>query len=242
MHSKLKLGWSPYQIEGRLKLENENKCIISHESIYHYIYSDMDRRYLLHKHLRRKHPYRIRRGQRKPRIPNELMIGSRPEMINNREEFGHWECDLMVFKKGKRENLITLRERKSRYLVAIKNQSRESAGTALAIISTIKNIKHLVKSITFDQGSEFKKYPWIRECLNANIYFCEPASPHQKGAVENSNAVLRLTFQRDCEVEKLKQRQINCVVKKINNRPMKCLDYLTPQEILDHEVKNHKLF
>lgn len=152
-----------------LKLENENRCIISHESIYHYIYSDRDRRYLLHKHLRRKHHYRIKQGQRKPRIPHELLIGSRPESINNREEFGHWECDLMVFKKGKRENLITLRERKS--LVAIKNQSREAAGTALTLISNIKNIKHLVKSITFDQGSEFKKYPWIKECLNADIYF-----------------------------------------------------------------------
>lgn len=58
--------------------------------------------------------------------------------------------------------------------------------------------------------------------------FFEPASPHQKDAVENSNAILRINFQRDHEIEKLKQRHINYIVKGINNRPMKCLGYLTP--------------
>ncbi|HLB42366.1 MAG TPA: IS30 family transposase [Gammaproteobacteria bacterium] len=239
VHSKLKSGWSPYQIEGRLKIENDGHCIISHESIYHYVYSDMDRRYVLHKYLRRKHSYRIKQGQRKARIPTELLIGSRPETINNREEFGHWECDLMVFKKGVKTNLIPLRERKTRYLVAIKNQSREAAGTALALISTVKNIKHLVKSITFDQGSEFKKYEWIKKCLETNIYFCEPASPHQKGAIENGNATIRIVFQRDYEVEKLKQRYINSVIKNINNRPMKCLYYKTPAELFNEFKKQH---
>lgn len=49
-----------------------------------------------------------------PRVPKELLITSQPDNINNREEFGHWECDLMVFKRGVRANLITLRERKER--------------------------------------------------------------------------------------------------------------------------------
>lgn len=120
VHSKLKSGWSPYQIEGRLKLENDGKCLISHESVYHYIYSDLDRRYLFHKYLRRKHHYRIKRCQRKPRVPKELLITSRPDVINKRGEFGHWECDLMVFKKGVKANLITLGERRSRYLIASK--------------------------------------------------------------------------------------------------------------------------
>lgn len=237
VHEKLKAGWSPYQIEGRLKLENGGWCVISHESVYHYIYGDLDRRYLFHKYLRRKHRYRIKRGQRKPRVPKELLISSRPETINNRDEFGHWECDLMVFKKGIKTNLITLRERKSRYLIAIKNQNREAAGTALTLISTITKIKDHVKSITFDQGSEFKKYEWIKSCIGADIYFCEPASPHQKGCIENANGNIRIEFQRDYDTKMLKQHYLNNVIKNINNRPMKCLNYLTPNEVFEKEIQ-----
>lgn len=207
-HEKLKAGWSPYQIEGRLKLENNGECVISHESVYHYIYSNQDRQYLFHKYLRRKHHYRIKRGQRKPRVPKKLLIGLRPEIINNREEFGHWECDLMVFKKGIKVNLITLRERRSRYLIAIKNPNREASGTALALINTITKIKKHLKSITFDQGSEFKNYEWIKNCIGADIYFCNPASPHQKGSIENANGNLRIEFPRNYDVENLKQQYI----------------------------------
>jgi IS30 family transposase len=190
----------------------------------------MNRRYLFHKCLRRKHHYRIKRCQRKPRIPKEILITSRPDVINKRDEFGHWECDLMIFKKGVKTNLITLRERKSRYLIAIKNENREAAGTALALISKITKIKNHVKSITFDQGSEFKKYEWIKSCIGADIYFCEPASPHQKGCIENGNANIRIEFQRDYDAEKLKQRHVEKVIKNINDKPLKCLGYKTPTE------------
>ena len=232
VHAKLKAGWSPYQIEGRLKHENEGKCLISHESIYHYIYSDLNRRSILHQCLRRKHRYRVKKCQRKPRLPKELQIASRPDFINDRSEFGHWECDLMIFKKGVRANLITLRERKSRYMIAIKNKSKEADVTAISIISTLTKIKDFVKSITFDQGSEFKRYEWIQNCIEAQIYFCEPASPHQKGAIENGNGNIRIEFQRDYDIENLKQHQIHRVIENINNRPLKCLGYLTPTEIL----------
>lgn len=85
------------------------------------------------------------------------------------------------------------------------------------MISTVKNIKNYVKSITFDQGSEFKKYDWIKDCLDTKIYFCEPASPHQKGAIENANGNIRIEFQRDYDTENLKQRYIDKVIKNINN-------------------------
>lgn len=126
--------------------------------------------------------YRIKKGQRKPRVPKDLLINARPDSINDRSEFGHWECDLLVFKRGTRANLITLREQQSRYMIAIKNENRKAEGTAIALISTISKIKQHVKSITFDQGSEFQKYDCIRNCIGADIYFCEPAFPYQKGA------------------------------------------------------------
>ena len=220
VHQKLKSGWSPYQIEGTLKSGHGN-CIISHESIYHYIYSNGERRYLLHKCLRRKHSYRIKKGQRKPRIPAELMIGSRPENINNRSEFGHWECDLMMFRKGIKTNLITLRERKTRYFLAIRNESRDAEGTAMALINTLKKIKSHVKSITFDQGTEFMRYNWIKSCMGTDIYFCEAGSPYQKGSVENGNGLLRIELPRTHDIGTTKQKEITRLTDSINGRPLK---------------------
>jgi len=231
VHEKLRSGWSPYQIEGRLKRENNGKCIISHESIYHYIYSDKNRQYLLARTLRRKHLHRVKKGERKRRVPDDLLIGSRPELINNRDEFGHWECDLMMFKHGIKGNLITLRERKSRYLIAIKNEDRKAETTAMTIIRTINKIKQHVKSITFDQGSEFKKYAWIKSCVGADIYFCEPASPHQKGGVENINGMMRIEYPRSYNIAVEKQIDISNKVREINSRPLKCLYFQSPAEV-----------
>lgn len=140
----------------------------------------------------------------------------------------------MLFNKGIKTNLITLRERKCRYIIAIKNENREASSTAIALISTISKIKHHVRSIIFDQGSEFRKYEWIKDCIGADIYFCEPASPEQKGCIENGNGNIRIEFQRDYDIKQLKQKSIDKVIKSINNRPMKCLDYLTPSELFSN--------
>lgn len=231
VHEKLKYGWSPWQIEGRLKRENAGRCIISHETIYRYIYSDYGIRNRFYQKLRRKHFWRIKHHFRKPRVPKELLIHNRPDIINQRQEFGHWECDLMMFKRGIKTNLITLRERQSRFMVAIKNLNKTASGTALALISTVKKLKPHIKSITFDQGSEFQKYPWIRDCLSTEIYFCQPASPYQKGAIENGNGVVRAELPRSTNINDIKQRSINRLITEINDRPLRCLDYKTPTEI-----------
>lgn len=89
IHSKLKTGWSPWQIEDRLKLEYADQCIISNETIYRYIYSDYGIRNMFYEKLKRKHFWRIKRNSRKPRVPKDLLISNRPDAINQRVEFGH---------------------------------------------------------------------------------------------------------------------------------------------------------
>ncbi|MFW2535455.1 IS30 family transposase [Legionella sp. 28fT52] len=230
IHNKLGCGWSPWQIEGRLKYENGGQTLISHETIYRYIYSDYNIRNRFYQCLRRKHKLRIKRHSRKSRIPKDLLINNRPSHINNRDEFGHWECDLMIFKRGVRSNLITLRERTSRYLIAIKNENKTASGTALALISTIKTLKKAIRSITFDQGMEFQKFEWIKDCLETDIYFCHPASPYEKGAIENGNGIIRVELPRHVNIEVLKEKEVRRIAEEINNRPLKCLDYQTPAE------------
>lgn len=134
-------------------------------------------------------------------------------------------------------NLITLVERVTRFVIAIKNDSRHASSTALAIIKTLTPFKSYVKSITFDQGSEFACHEWIKRCLDVDIYFCEPASPYQKGSIENRNGVLRTVFPRACLIENVKQKHINSVVSDMNDRPMERLDFRSPIQLFTQYTK-----
>lgn len=230
VHAKLDAGWSPWQIEGRLKREGKPGMFLTHETIYRYIYSDYGLRNRFFKKLRRKHFNRKQRHNRRSRFPRDLLIQHRPESINDRSEFGHWECDLMCFKRGVRANLITLRERRSRYMVAIKNPDKTARGTALTLIAHVKRLKGWIRSITLDQGSEFMNYRWLQSCLAATIYFCEPGSPQQKGAIENGNGVLRAELPRTAKIDAYQQKDIRRMTDEINHRPLRCLDYQTPAE------------
>jgi transposase, IS30 family len=139
---KLKLSWSPEQIAGRLKLENKGKTIICHETIYSYLYSDCGIRNRYYLYLRGKRLFRYPKISRRTRtlIPNRVPILERPEEVKYRNSLGHWEGDLMVFGKQTKTNLITLRERQSRYMLAIKNKNRKSEGTAKKIIEAFNKL------------------------------------------------------------------------------------------------------
>jgi IS30 family transposase len=130
----LKRHYSPRQVEAYLK--NNNEEFISHETIYQFVYSDYGKSLDLPKWLarkRKKRKVRAKSKNKKSPIPNRNPINNRPIVINDRVEFGHWEGDLMIF-SNTNTNLITLRERVSRVMIAIKNPSKHADVTA-------KNIK-----------------------------------------------------------------------------------------------------
>ena len=146
-------GWSPEIIDGYLR-KKYKKQIISYETIYRFIYSPEGLKLKLYQQLFRKRRYRYPRIKRRRRtIANERKrkIAERPESINQRRQYGHWEGDLILFQKTK-TNLFTLRERKSRYIVAIKNPSRKAEETNQSLFQYVD--KHIalknIKSITLD--------------------------------------------------------------------------------------------
>jgi len=228
----LKLGWTPEQIVGRMKRIG-GKALVCHETIYAYIYSKAGIKLQLYKFLKHKRKKRYPKIARRkaPSIRNRVPISERPEYINDRSDFGHWECDLVMFKKPTKINLITLRERKSRYLIAIKNESKKSVETATNIISYMQQIfDGTVKSITFDNGFEFAEHELIKNKLGIKTYFCDPYKSYQKGAIENANKILREFFPRNYPIDRLMQTTIEKATENINNRPMRCLEYQTPYE------------
>lgn len=231
--SKLYEGWSPEIIAGFLKKE-KGISVISHETIYAYIYSkegSKNELYLSLKKRRKKRQAKLSRKSKKTCIPNRVSIHERPEKIDKREEYGHWEGDLVLFTNSE-SNLITLRERKSRVFLAIKNQSKHADTTSKNIIKKFKGRKKtLIETLTFDNGGEFARHEDIAKALRVDIFFCDPYSSYQKGSVENGNGVLRYDLPRSADIDSLSQKQIDKIVDKINNRPMKCLGFRTPAEI-----------
>lgn len=155
----LALWWSPEQIAGRLKLAGE-QARVCHETIYQFVYGPEGRALELHRHLLRARRLRRRRFGRKPRspkIPLEQTIAQRPAEIGRRQEIGHWEGDLLVFRRthGKAD-LTSLVERQSRLLRLIPNRDRRSQGVIGAIGDALLGLPSGARrGITFDRGSEF---------------------------------------------------------------------------------------
>lgn len=229
----LKKKRSPGQIVLLLK-KGKTKSPISAESIYAFIYSDIGQELGLSQYLRRKRKRRkIRKSSavKKIAIPCRTPISERPKEIDDRSEFGHWEGDLMIFSRQK-TNLITLRERKSRIMIAIKNDNKESITTANNIIKTFKgNNKIIFLSCTFDNGGEFAGHQIIAKKLKAKTYFCDPYCSHQKGSVEQGNGVIRVEFPRSVDLSNMSQSEINREMKNINSRPMLLHNGASPSEI-----------
>ena len=183
------------------------------------------------KKRRKKRQAKLAHKSKKTCIPTRVSIHERPEKIDKREEYGHWEGDLVLFTNSD-SNLITLRERKSRVFLAIKNQSKHADTTSKNIIKKFKGRKKiLIETLTFDNGGEFARHEEIAKALRIDTFFCDPYSSYQKGSVENGNGVLRYDLPRSADIDSLSQKQIDKIVDKINNRPMKCLGFRTPSEV-----------
>lgn len=236
----LSKAWSPEQIAGRLRIACPGSLRVCHETIYQYVYSPEGRRLGLYQQLPRGRKSRRRRYSRKPRglsIPFGNTIAERPLEIAKRSNFGHWEGDLVAFRKeyGK-ANLTTLVERYSRFIVVARNPSRHSQGVMAGIAERLAPLpSSLRQSITFDRGTEFAAFPVLRTKLGTESYFCRPSAPWQKGTVENSNGRLRRFLPLDTDIAQTSDRALQEVAERMNDTPRKCLGYRTPAEVfLEH--------
>jgi IS30 family transposase len=232
---KIKKYWSPEQISGRLKMEypNDKSKWIGKDSIYKYIYQQ---RKDLTKYLRcQKGKYRRRYGTRIREKQREKIkkkrIDQRPIVADLKLRLGDWEGDTVVGKE-RTQRILTHLERYSGYLIA--NKLDKVTAEQIRQI-TIKNFNKLPRNkrhtITYDNGSEFSEYELISKELKTDIYFAYPYHSWERGANENVNGLLRQFFPKKSFFATINQEQVKVVVKLINNRPRKRLNYLTPYEV-----------
>jgi len=241
---KLRCGWSPEQIAGRLKKDNQGKTVICHETIYRYIYSPEAKdknlaEYLARHHSKRRYwhgRYVYRRG-----IPNRISIDERTEEVNLRKIFGHWEADT-VEGKAHKGGIITLLERKTRYYQAklIPNIDSEYGVRAQRDI-LITFPKKARQSVTFDNGKENYNHEKLQKQLGLKTYFCDPNCAWQKGSNENHNGILRRYIPKKTDLTTVSQLELDAIVDEINSRPRKCLNYQTASEAMLEELQYLKL-
>jgi IS30 family transposase len=222
--------WSPEIISGRIKKENKLPNI-SHESIYKYIYSRIGLKLKLYQHLMYARPTRqLKYSRRKRYVPDIHKIINRPERINNRQEFGHFEADLTFFKNSRKGNLAVLVERLSRKSFIIKNNNKRSIPTILNLLKIDKTLPaKTIKSITFDNGGEFKQFGLLA-MRGTKVFFCDPGAPYQKGQVERTNAILHKFIPKKSNFHSISDQHVHSAQEKLNNLPRKCLNFLTPHE------------
>ena len=221
-------GWSPETIGGRLK--KEGKESISHETLYSFIYeSEIGKRDKLSEYLPRGKKRRTKqkgRASKTARLEGRVFIEARSTAANERTEFGHFETDTMLC-LGIGVNVIA--ERMTRKVFITLLPERDAAATTAAILTQLSS--ESVLSITADNGPENAEHKKIARVLSSEFFFCHPYHSWEKGTVENRNGVIRRYLPRSTNLREWSQEELDEIAEDINNTPMKCLGYRTPNEV-----------
>lgn len=218
MHG-LKQDWSPDQIVKRCGVSSVS-------SIYRYLGRHAHLKQYLRRQGKRRRKYSTKRIPSRYQA-NKRSIHQRPHIQN----IGHWEGDTVLGSERK-IRIVTYVDKVSGYLIAAK-----TPGGADAIHKQAKpQFKNVpCTSITYDNGSEFALHQLIERDTGATVYFADPGAPHQRGANENCNGLLRQYFPKGSSFATISNSDVQRVVDKLNNRPRKRLNYLTPREYLEKE-------
>jgi IS30 family transposase len=232
VRKSLAMGYSPEQIAGRLARQH-GRVMISHESIYRFIYhrtGQGDYWYRLlprHKKIRGR---RRRGGSSGSLIKQRRSITERPAEVEGRKTPGHWEADFMMFSRAD-QGLLVLHERQTRFSIVHRPISRKAVSTAQNIARRLGKLPQaMLRTISFDNGNEFAEHHRLHKTLGVQTFFCDPHSPWQKGGVENSIGRFRRSLPRKTNLKLITAAELRRYVHRLNNTPRKCLDYMTPAE------------
>ena len=236
---KLKIGWSPEIICNRLKRDypyRKKTMRLSPETIYQWIFQDVEQGGTLYTYLVRSHKKRRKQrryGACRGHIPDRIDIDQRPAIVEKRARYGDWEGDTMVGHKHQ-GRLVTHVERKSRFLLS----GKAGDGTACAFNQVSLKLFKLIpkryrKTMTLDNGSENSLFKELQEKLSFKVYFATPYASWERGANENTNGLLRRYFPKGTNFLKVSESELEKAAHLLNHRPRKCLKYRTPFEVFN---------
>ena len=236
----LKQRWSPRQISKRLRAEfpGQPEMHVVPETVYQALYGRgsldlaVDPAVSLRSGRTGRRPRR-RKEHRSRRFPDMVMIRDRPAEVTGRLVPGHWEGDLIIG-KGSRSAIGTLVERTTRFIILVHlagNRGAENLRDRLAE-SMSPLPAHLRRSLTWDQGTEMACHQDFTRQTLIPVYFCDPASPWQRGSNENTNGLLRQYFPKGTDLGVHSPEHLAMVAAELNRRPREILGWQSPTEHL----------
>jgi len=207
-------------------------------TLYSYIdkgvFLQLTNKALWNKSKRRKRAQRPIRRIVHPKLPS---ITDRPQHIADRQEYGHWEMDLIIGKAGSHSALLTLTERKSRQELIFKLPDKKAASVC-RIFDRMERItpdfKNKFRSITTDNGPEFLQYQNLCRSIYGgkrfDVYYCHSYAAWEKGSNENHNRMIRRWFPKGTDFDHITKKRITALQNWMNGYPRKILDWKTPAE------------
>jgi IS30 family transposase len=243
VRTRLRLGHSPQQIAARRRAlyPFDMSKQVSHETIYRSIYvlarGELKKELISCLRQAKRRRGLDRRTQNRGAILDPPSIHERPLVVQDREQVGHWEGD--IIKGGhNRSGLVTLVERKSRYLMLIKPKGINAYDVRKAIEYRLKRLPmSLRRSLTYDRGAEMAEYERLVNRIQLEVYFCDPHSPWQRGTNENTNGLLRQYFPKRSDLRHVGLAELGRVQRLLNGRPRKILNWATPHEVFKQEMR-----
>jgi IS30 family transposase len=248
---KLRLGWSPEQISGRLTKDykKDKSMRISYEAIYQYIYAQVHRGGNgkvkkgcedLRPYLARRHTRRAKKGFRKAQKAerNEKLpsIEQRPEVVDRRSRVGDWEDDLLVSKASK-SCIKSVNERKTGVVFFGKTKDKTSTAGDSVLVSKLSAIPQKYrKTLTRDRGKENLAWEYIEGALGLKVFLAHSYCSWERGSNENCNGLLRRYFPKGTDWSKISDKEITLAEYLINTRPRKRLGWKTPAEVFYQET------
>lgn len=229
-----KQHWSPEQIAAWLR-STKRLVTVCAQTIYDwlYLYRPDLRKYL---HCRKGKYRRTRantlRRQQRAALLASRRIDQRPESVNSRRFYGHWEGDTIHGSKH-RGYIATLVERKSGYLMAFLLPTVDCVAFAEGSAQALRQLAPAYRqTLTLDNGLEMQAYELLEELSGIKVYFAYPYHSWERGTNENTNGLLRYYFPKKTDLSTVTQQQLDQAVSLINTRPRKRLGYRTPAQVL----------
>lgn len=248
--NKISDGFSPAAVCSLLGKSPETTFSVqlSRNTIYKYIEEGylwpLTNKQLRYKGQRRKKHRKVRVAKRASAGDS---IEKRPTSVNARTEFGHWEMDSVIGKRGSKKTCLVLTERLSRkeIVLPMKDHTAESVVKSLDRLERnfgVRKFSQVFKTITVDNGSEFADVVGmqtsdINGAERTHIYYCHPRNPGERGSNEKQNQLIRWFFPKGTDFRKVSNAELQKAVDWINNYPRQLLGWRTANQIFEEHMK-----
>lgn len=241
VREKLSLHWSPEQIAGRLPIDYPGQSI-HHETIYRYIYHDLQARWDKLWQYLRFHRYRRLKQANGRKVKAEkidaiVRITDRPISALFREKTGHWETDNMIGRVSDKSVISAIVERKTRFTLLRLLSDKTAQTKAKSVVESLDNYPfRLRRTVTVDNGAENRNHRFVTEEIGTPVYFCNPYHSWEKGTVENTIGRVRQFLPKRKSLDEVSSEAVKAIEEQLNSTPRKCLGFKTPLEAITEDL------